>query len=458
MFSGGNWKTESYGVGYAVSERLDAGAEWTQACDGVGVLPLLRTVEGVIGPGHNSVVRGPDNRQLYCVYHRWDTEAGRRQLAIDPLEWIGDELTVFGPTNDARPAPNLPAISWPAGSSEVAAGAHAGWTTNAGHWSFEAATVRQNSPEGYCEIWRTGNLETGFVIECDVHVAEWTPHGTIGLYVTDSAGRRVRFSLTPEGRWLFRTGSEDRMNSAAGNGQRKSPFLGTAFIRLTASGQTLEFYPRQSAAPCRIPLHGPPKSLGLFTNNVSGDFSSFALTRGWHDTFERPEDNLADLGFETRDDGWAIVPMELRHETAAPPGIILKPAPPEPYEFVVNARLEKPEEGTYGFLPAAELDAPGPLVALRRGPDGYVLCLDRSGGSKPGDAPVLATLPSTFDAARYQQFSCIVDGSHMQIRWRGNPLCQTRLDRAGSRVGLYARGRAAFDMIRVTELTYGDRW
>jgi GH43 family beta-xylosidase len=113
MFSGGNWKNPTYGVSYAVTDRLDRPGEWEQAADGERVLPILRTIEGkVAGPGHNSVVRGPDNRQLVCVYHRWVFEPeAARVLAIDPLFFEGERMVVLGPSTEPRPAPPLPDIA-----------------------------------------------------------------------------------------------------------------------------------------------------------------------------------------------------------------------------------------------------------------------------------------------------------------------------------------------------------
>src|SRR5690606_15623486 len=106
MFSGGNWQNPSYGVGYATSDTLDRPDEWHQPCDGEQHLPVLRTIPGlVIGPGHNSVIRGRDNRQLFCVYHRWDPAGQGRLLAVDPLDWAGERLLVLGPSHTPQPVP-----------------------------------------------------------------------------------------------------------------------------------------------------------------------------------------------------------------------------------------------------------------------------------------------------------------------------------------------------------------
>lgn len=104
MFSGGNWQNLTYGVSYAVSDRIKPGHEWQQHADGEKILPILRTIpDKVIGPGHNSVVLGPDDKTYYCVYHAW--QHGERVLCIDPIEFVGDELIVRGPTTTEQPGP-----------------------------------------------------------------------------------------------------------------------------------------------------------------------------------------------------------------------------------------------------------------------------------------------------------------------------------------------------------------
>jgi beta-xylosidase len=112
MFSAGNWQNPTYGVSYATSRDIAGLDEWEQAADGDRVLPILRTVRGpegdVVGPGHNSVVRGPDGRQLFCVYHRWSDSAGARVMAIDRLDWAGERMILLGPTTTPQPAPLQP--------------------------------------------------------------------------------------------------------------------------------------------------------------------------------------------------------------------------------------------------------------------------------------------------------------------------------------------------------------
>lgn len=108
MFSGGNWKNISYGVSFAVSETLTDDHEWSQFCDGKQTRPILRTIPGkVIGPGHNSVVSGPNGRELYCVYHRW--QGDNRVMAIDRMDFCGaGRLFIIGPSTHRQPVPYEP--------------------------------------------------------------------------------------------------------------------------------------------------------------------------------------------------------------------------------------------------------------------------------------------------------------------------------------------------------------
>ena len=85
LYSGGCWQNDSYGVDYAVADDMlgpfsDSGNE-----DGPRV---LRTGE-LIGPGHNSIVTGPDGADR-IVYHAWDAGMTARRMCVDPLIWTPD--------------------------------------------------------------------------------------------------------------------------------------------------------------------------------------------------------------------------------------------------------------------------------------------------------------------------------------------------------------------------------
>ncbi len=101
FFSGGNWHTAGYGVGWSVADHPLG--PW-QASDNL----ILQGDEskGIIGPGHNSVALAPDNQTHFLVYHAWDTAHTARRMCIDPIIWTPDGPVCDGPTNgEAREIP-----------------------------------------------------------------------------------------------------------------------------------------------------------------------------------------------------------------------------------------------------------------------------------------------------------------------------------------------------------------
>ena len=64
---------------------------------------MLKGIEGkVLGPGHNSVVLGPDDKTLFIVYHAWDAARTARRMCIDPLIWTPDGPKCDGPSTTPR--------------------------------------------------------------------------------------------------------------------------------------------------------------------------------------------------------------------------------------------------------------------------------------------------------------------------------------------------------------------
>jgi len=100
FYSGGRWENETYGVDYAeASHPLGPWSAPTTEAPRV-----LRTVPGkVLGPGHNSMVVGPDGVTDYIVYHAWDVEMTARRMCIDRMEWTPEGPRCLGPTSTPQP-------------------------------------------------------------------------------------------------------------------------------------------------------------------------------------------------------------------------------------------------------------------------------------------------------------------------------------------------------------------
>lgn len=96
FYSGGRWDTENYGVDYGVADRVmgsysDVGSE-------TGARVLRSISDRVLGPGHNSIVVGPDGQTEYLVYHAWDINRTARQICLDKLIWTANGPRCDGPT------------------------------------------------------------------------------------------------------------------------------------------------------------------------------------------------------------------------------------------------------------------------------------------------------------------------------------------------------------------------
>jgi GH43 family beta-xylosidase len=288
MFSGGNWQNPTYGVSYATARGLDEPGDWKQAADGERVLPILRTTGEVVGPGHNSVVRGPDNRQLYCVYHRWSPDLSARVMAIDPLDWAGERMLVLGPTNTPRPGPVPPTIS-------------------------DLVDMPAVLVPGEEIRYDTG--APSFLVEVSVRMEE---------------GAGLAIVLRGE---AFRIG------------QDLAPGI-IHLLRLEVDGPALSLSV-DGAAPWRGSAGGGVTSLAFAAEGGAVELYGFALTVGWEDLYLKDGDP-AESGWEVLDGtgGWRIESGRLRH-SAERMAWIAKGPPLVSWLAVVNARLEG--EGCYGF-------------------------------------------------------------------------------------------------------------
>lgn len=100
LYSGGAWHSENYGLGFAVADHPLG--PWRDDMAQHGPTVLKGDARESIGPGHNSVVMGPDDRTPFVVYHAWDKAHTARRMCIDPLRWTPQGPKCDGPTVGER--------------------------------------------------------------------------------------------------------------------------------------------------------------------------------------------------------------------------------------------------------------------------------------------------------------------------------------------------------------------
>jgi GH43 family beta-xylosidase len=468
MFSGGNWQNLTYGVSYAVSERVARAGEWEQLADGERVLPILRTIpEKVVGPGHNSVVRGTDNRQLFCVYHAWDGEHGR-VLAIDRLDWVGERMTVLGATTTPQPAPLAPTFAGFSGDREPDLGE--GWTCEGvGRWSVRGGEARQESAVTGAASARCAAGATGFLAEVslrtlDAATTATTATGAFGLALLKDGERILQFTLEPgtnEARcaWLATGGERAETRFAL-----PADFDGRALhlLRAEIDGRYATIFLDERVVRWQGTLNIAPDALSLVTEGARAAFKGFELTSGWEELFMQPERPLAERGWRHAGEGWQLEDNLLRfgdvegHNRTIDKGLLL-----ESYELVVNARLERESArgtGCYGFRPACGAKGFDPLLTVERDDaagDRWTLVARNFKNDSRENDPIVESwpLPSSFDPFVMQQFRFRKQHGRLAIHWEATPLGDIDITTEATGVGLYAhRASVAFDMVRVTGL------
>lgn len=446
MFSGGNYQNPSYGVAYAVTGDIQSGEAWQQVIDGETTFPILRTVPGKVnGPGHNSVAVGPDNRQLYCVYHVIQSfQPLERVMAIDRLEWVGERMIVLGPSSDPQPAPLAPEN--PLDRQQAGAAL--------GKWSFSGRTARQEQESGPAEV-RFPVSQPYLLLE--TWLRSLTSEPAAGAY-----GIRLSRSNEPAC-FVFRLNAANRSASVEWvdeTGSRRSApcQLPDAFdfsvshqVRLEINGRTAALRLDRSGCLWTGCLGLVPEQMALFTEDARAEFSALSETRGWEDLFTGSEP--IDTGWSQigADSDWRIESQALRGTSDAV-SMIEKEARFVAYELVINARLV--EGSGFGILPAKEETAKDPWLRIERDSAGVRLVLEHLiEGTRRAETELLK-LPDDFDPSVFQHFRFMKTEGRLMIYLEEQLLGEIPVPPGGTGVGLSVQqGTAEFEMVRLTAVT-----
>lgn len=94
FYSGSNFGTENYGL-----DVVEADSVLGPYANQGEYARVLRGVPKLVrGPGHHSLVTGPDGKTEMVVYHAWNRPMTKRQMCIDPLIWTSRGPRCLGPS------------------------------------------------------------------------------------------------------------------------------------------------------------------------------------------------------------------------------------------------------------------------------------------------------------------------------------------------------------------------
>lgn len=85
FYSGGNWQTTSYGVDYGIAYSSPMGPYTEDSTNQARVTHSIKDI--IIGPGHNSIILGPDKKTTHLVYHAWNEAKTIRSPYLSELQW-----------------------------------------------------------------------------------------------------------------------------------------------------------------------------------------------------------------------------------------------------------------------------------------------------------------------------------------------------------------------------------
>lgn len=425
MFSGGNWQNISYGVSFAATDDIDRDEEWEQFSDGEKILPILRTLpRKVIGPGHNSVIRGPNNRELFCVYHRWI--GNERVLAIDRMDFAGKRIYINGASDTPQPAPFEPAINSFA----------AGWEAR-GEWDISPLNaVSSYTGENELVCSEPGQY---FLFEVSVRASENTS-GKWGFYLGDENGKTFE----------LRVSSQRRKATVSWSGNTEILTLGSVFnpeayhlLRVEIDGSFIRFSLDETMMQFERMFERSSIRLALTAENARTTFSGFALTEGFEDLFDRPG-SAEDHGWKRiqGDGSFRIEGNELILKSRAWSGIT-KGDRHKNYEFAVNIRMVEvlAEQEWFGFILMGEDTQILQRYILRRSNKSFYL--------ETGDNKI--TLPAGFNPMNHHQFRFLKIGGRIVVQLEDKELLEMPGTDTKSRVAIFCENAVvALDMVRLT--------
>jgi GH43 family beta-xylosidase len=272
MFSAGNWKNISYGVSFASSPSLLNAAEWTQISNGLDIMPVLRTIpDKVIGPGHNSIVRGPNNRELFCVYHSWVGD--ERVMAIDRMNIVGRRLFVAGATTTPQFAPFRPAIF----------GFEKRFSVE-GDWEFDRGSARV-AGAGRCEMIFEPRQDS-FYLEFNLRFADSKdPEGTAGFELR-SEESLLKLAIDSKLRRIELRDARQSKNISLPSGLDLTKDL---LVRVDVNAKRTSIVVGANNATIQASTAEICRRVVLFSDGAECEFAAFALTEGFEELFEGGE-------------------------------------------------------------------------------------------------------------------------------------------------------------------------
>ncbi len=424
-------------MSFAVSKNLAGEDEWRQLCDGESVPPVLRTIpETVIGPGHNSIIRGPNNRELYCVYHRW-TELGR-SMAIDRMDFAGDRIFVTGATHTPQPLPFKPRIKEDFRRSTVTAD-----LTTTGGWVF-------TGDGGFTDEHGSSELSLRYISSSFLAELCWS---LVGSAVTDGEfGIIFETSDDPVVITFNPSTSTANLMPSRSHDQRQVFELPKGFdwtarhtLWIDADHRRVKIELEAGSFHLETFLERPFTGVTIYSDRLAMTLASFSLTEGFEELFTGTE-SLTDNGWRVDGDGtYRLEDGELLLDSTDD-YLITKGNALEKVEFAVNLRLI--DDRSTGEIALSLFEEDREVLRYAITGSGPHITITGAGSPLP--------LPANVSLAQYHQLRIVKSGGHALCYFDDVCLGEFPVAIEKTTAGIFCKGtRAAIEMVRLTSLSAG---
>jgi GH43 family beta-xylosidase len=440
MFSGGNWQNITYGVSFAVTDDIGRNEEWTQFSDGEKVLPILRTIPDlVVGPGHNSVIRGINNRELYCIYHRW-TERGRT-LCVDRMDFAAQRIFIKGATNTPQIAPYKPAFADFFDGETL----NENWQAS-GDWKISNNEIINEFAEESRLLF--ASEPKSFLCEVYLRAVETPAQGSaFGFSLFDETAQTFKFLILPDSNLAAIYGADWTQTF-----DLPEDFEASAFhlLRVESDARVIKISLDEANFRFEKVLEESVNRIALVAENMRAAFSAFSLTEGFEDLFDWQDSEITARGWQKLS-GAGDCRVEngelfLSNKSEAD-AILTKGEPAENFEFAVNLRLTETfgENAAFGFLILNDRNEEVYRFALEGEARSFYFSID-------GDLQKFA-LPEDFAPENFHQFRLLKLNDKVFLQLEKVDLGAISLGNNEAKIALFCRNSSiALETARLTVL------
>lgn len=360
MFSGGCYYRDNYAISYATSDTPMGphGMQDASWHDWQGD-QILRGTDVLIGPGHNSIVIGPNNVEWYLAYHAWQQDMKERRPCLDRFYWEADGIWTPAPTHTPQPVPAMPTMRELFAGPELSST----WRVQGGTWTItDNAVMQTNETTSIAQLQYTDLLSNAWLLE--INLCSLVDSGAYGVVFTREHAIDARIMLTPDRRihWYVGTQTEPVQSVTL---PPDTNLQAWHQLILSLSGSVLCVQFDQHPVMEGI-IEAAPSSFALCTTACSASFSGITLTDHFCDEFLNDQYTAAQLGWQrengmsnTGEPDWHIYdgalqqPCTEQGERMVVKDISLQAAVCGSYEIGVTMRLDQqgePEGAAAGLV------------------------------------------------------------------------------------------------------------